>query len=264
MSFQHDHIERISAVFLYQAPAHRRIEPSHIGPNTELVELVLRGRVHFHLDGHNRTLGCGALFWHLPGEDSIHLADPEDPYACLAVRFITRNQVGRQLPRCNLLSDEIEVARTADEILRQYHRSAYDQPLFCAQVYTRLQWLAHQSSLAAPDPFLPPALRTVTAHLDHFFAHEQHVEQLARRAGYSPAHLHELFQKHLHTTPHRYLLARRIRAARHLLATSELAIRAVAQACGFSDPVSFSRRFRREVGVSPSTYRRQHALRFLV
>lgn len=52
----------------------------------------------------------------------------------------------------------------------------------------------------------------------------------------------------------------RLRKARNLLIDSEMTIDQISHSCGFEDPGYFRRLFRRQEGMSPSSYRRLYAL----
>jgi len=80
---------------------------------------------------------------------------------------------------------------------------------------------------------------------------------LAARAGVSPAYLLRQFQIETEQSPHRYHTEMRIAAARHLLHTTDLPIKEIALRLGFDDPLYFSRVFRRTVGRSPKSFRRE-------
>ena len=56
-----------------------------------------------------------------------------------------------------------------------------------------------------------------------------------------------------------YVTQLRINRAKELLAASEMKIRDIAQAVGFEDEKYFSRRFTKEVGMSPNEYRGKRA-----
>lgn len=83
---------------------------------------------------------------------------------------------------------------------------------------------------------------------------------LACLAGVAPATLARQFRRHLGTSPHRFLVERRLRAAADLLATTTRPVTEVASDCGFTDPAYFSRAFRRWAGCPASVWRRRHAL----
>jgi AraC-like DNA-binding protein len=84
--------------------------------------------------------------------------------------------------------------------------------------------------------------------------------ELARHVHLSPYHLHRSFREQVGTTPHEYLLRRRLERARELLAGGAT-VTETAGATGFSSPGYFSTVFRRRLGVTPSEYRRGGAPR---
>jgi AraC-like DNA-binding protein len=69
----------------------------------------------------------------------------------------------------------------------------------------------------------------------------------------SPAHLVRCFSRAFGIAPHRYLLARRIDAARRRLLQGE-PVAEVAAGVGFHDQAHLTRHFRRHVGTTPASY----------
>ena len=71
----------------------------------------------------------------------------------------------------------------------------------------------------------------------------------------SPAHLVRCFSRRFGIAPHRYLLGRRIDAARGRLLQGE-PIAQVATGVGFHDQAHLTRHFKRHVGTTPARYAR--------
>ncbi|HET7134219.1 MAG TPA: AraC family transcriptional regulator [Gammaproteobacteria bacterium] len=81
------------------------------------------------------------------------------------------------------------------------------------------------------------------------------LEALARRAGWSPFHLHRAFRRVVRETPKQHTQRVRLdRAAARLAATRDSVLR-VALGAGFASHEVFTRAFRRRFGCSPSEYR---------
>ncbi|WP_229217371.1 helix-turn-helix transcriptional regulator [Massilia forsythiae] len=80
---------------------------------------------------------------------------------------------------------------------------------------------------------------------------------MARLAGLSVSRLHALFREELDSTPHAWLLGRRLDLACRLLATSAGPVAAVALAAGFSDQSALTRAMRRELDATPAAWRRR-------
>lgn len=81
--------------------------------------------------------------------------------------------------------------------------------------------------------------------------------ELARAMDLSPRHFSRLFRTTFGTTPHRYVIEKRVNEAKALLATRRLAIVEIAEALGFADQSHLTNVFRRVTGVSPKRYQRE-------
>jgi AraC family transcriptional regulator len=79
---------------------------------------------------------------------------------------------------------------------------------------------------------------------------------IASQVWLSTFHFVRVFKATTGETPHRYLTRLRIQAACRQLASGTGSISEIAQICGFSSPSHLSAAFTREMGMSPSAYRR--------
>jgi AraC-like DNA-binding protein len=82
------------------------------------------------------------------------------------------------------------------------------------------------------------------------------LKDLAKRAAASRSVLAERFQKLIGQAPMSYLTAFRLQLAGRQLRTSSASMAEVAGAVGYASEASFSRAFKRHVGVSPSEWRK--------
>lgn len=78
---------------------------------------------------------------------------------------------------------------------------------------------------------------------------------MASEAALSEFHFARMFRISFGMPPHVWLQARRLDRARQLLAQNQLALTAIALACGYSSPSHFSNRFQAAMGIAPSRYR---------
>ena len=84
------------------------------------------------------------------------------------------------------------------------------------------------------------------------------VPALARVAHLSPAHFSREFRRAFGETPHQYLLTRRLERAAELLRNTDRSIADVCFTVGLSSVGSFTTRFGRTFGMSPTAYRAAH------
>jgi len=100
------------------------------------------------------------------------------------------------------------------------------------------------------------ALRRVRQYIDSHLGERLSVERLAAVAGLSVFHFARAFKQSQGTTPHDYLLERRIAHARTLLDGTQTSLSEIALMSGFADQSHFTRHFRKRVGLPPSAFRR--------
>jgi AraC-like DNA-binding protein len=84
--------------------------------------------------------------------------------------------------------------------------------------------------------------------------------ELASAASVSQSYLARLFRDHYGCGAVTGLELVRLDRGRTLLTRSNLSVTEVARACGFADPLHFSRRFKAAYGVAPREYRRAGTL----
>jgi AraC-like DNA-binding protein len=77
--------------------------------------------------------------------------------------------------------------------------------------------------------------------------------ELAAQSGISRFQLLRSFTREVGITPHAYLVQRRVRHARQLLADGQPPVQAALEA-GFADQSHMTRAFARQLGITPSRY----------
>ena len=89
------------------------------------------------------------------------------------------------------------------------------------------------------------------------------VESVAAFCGLNRNYLGKLFKESLNQTLQQFLMSYRMNKAADLLASTEMSIAEVGCRCGYQNQLHFSRAFKNIVGMSPSQWRAEHALRTL-
>lgn len=83
------------------------------------------------------------------------------------------------------------------------------------------------------------------------------LDDLCRQAGVSRFHFARMFKESTGETPHRWLTARRIEAARTLLRATDRSVGTIAADTGFASQSHFGQAFRRATGETPTAWRRR-------
>ena len=246
---------QIADIIVFQAPQGvGYVIPSTTPAGTEKIELITAGSVyHDAVEGEILALP-GAVFWHLPGERTVHRYPPASAYECLCINLLPAARPTRLVPRYTRWDDVPAAQAFAREIIDYAAAGQLQHPAFGAYIYHRFFWnaLAHGASTkhSGPSP-LVDACAFIRANI----AEDLTVEAVARTIGISGPHLHHLFRLHLHRTPHGFILEERFQKACKLLRGTRLQSKEIAYQCGFRDAAEFSRTFRRFAGCSPREYR---------
>jgi AraC-like DNA-binding protein/quercetin dioxygenase-like cupin family protein len=95
----------------------------------------------------------------------------------------------------------------------------------------------------------------VRAHVAAHLGGSLRLGELAEVAGMSPFHFAHQFKKSTGLPPAQFVREQRIEAARRLLLTTSMPLRAIAPRTGFADEHELSRVFRRLTGSTPSAIR---------
>jgi two-component system response regulator YesN len=107
-------------------------------------------------------------------------------------------------------------------------------------------------------PKIAQAIAVIQANLGNS---DLSIQRMARQLGLTENYLCALYKKETGTTINRAIIDARLERAKRLL-IRDFKLYEVAAQVGFSDPNYFSAVFKKNVGVSPTRYRREHGARF--
>lgn len=99
--------------------------------------------------------------------------------------------------------------------------------------------------------------KRVAEFIEGHLAEEISLTALAELVDLSVYHFARAFTRSFGTAPHRYHMARRMDRARALLKTPALSVTQIGIQIGFRETSSFTRAFRKFIGLTPTDYRRQ-------
>lgn len=239
----------------YHQPPGRHPSSYTLPFHYERVEVVTAGRGWIWHSEDWREVRPGDLIWNKPGDTTIGRSDFDHPYHCLVVNLVGTRKHGAGVPRISHWPDVEAVRAFARECVRLFLDEEFDRRTLFEYVVGQLLFRVRLHAHGEGRRELPAPLRAVLQKIERDFALACPLEDLAEAAGWSVAHLHEVFRRHLQTTPHRMLMRLRLRAARERLASTSQPIKQIAIECGFSDPAAFAHAFKAETGITPGKYR---------
>jgi AraC-like DNA-binding protein len=117
----------------------------------------------------------------------------------------------------------------------------------------------HATGAGIAQTLLDPPVHAAVTMLHDDCAHAWTLDTLAARVGLSRTAFAERFRKAVGDTPLQYLRTVRMQRAVRLLSDTSRSLEQVAIGVGYQDAFSFSKVFKRSVGMSPREFRRRDA-----
>lgn len=171
----------------------------------------------------------------------------------IAIIGIDNDPLTRTLSRIPLslvIQGTVEMGRTAAHLLHQMlggARLAGRQILVPPVGINVLASSRHQ-------PLASPYVMRARHFIRQYACQGIKTEQVADYVGISRSSLEEHFRRELHCTVHQEILRHKLDAAKHMLASRDVATAEVAVRCGFTSPQYMHAVFRRELDCTPREY----------
>lgn len=108
---------------------------------------------------------------------------------------------------------------------------------------------------AGEAPIDSPILQAAQFIREHY-SDPISLPDVARIANMSQYHFSRQFKKECGYSPHEYVILTRINRAKHLLKTTDMPIKIIAQTVGYQNLETFTSAFSRRVGMAPSLFRK--------
>ena len=254
-------IPRLSRAGYYASPPGGADSPRYIPDRMLCFELITAGGVYAPESGEAPLHGEGWVFVHQPGQHTVWRTEPGLHYECMTVSVEGVSWRERTAwPRMFRWEDAGQAVSFAHEVLYAFHHMRLDPAVLGGYVLGQFRFRLVQYQHGAREQ-LPPRLAAVLAYMEASYGEDLSIGDLAGQAGVSASHLHADFRRHLKQTPHQYLIAQRVNAARHALATTNAPIKEVARDTGYASTESFCRAFKRHTGLTAAEYRRKYWVR---
>ncbi|MFF2175842.1 helix-turn-helix domain-containing protein [Lysinibacillus sp. NPDC058147] len=223
---------------------------------------VIRGEARMSVNGTVYELQPGSVIHVAPGMllDAQVISQSEYEYYLLFYRFDKLDEVygGRECDSHFKL--EAGANPRVLELLIMLHQNANAhsgigklrvKELFLSVMHQVLVGCKHRESGSSPSERV---IEEAIAYIHRYYMNPLTLDELAELHAMSPKRFSYFFHKHTGFRPIDYLINYRMERASDLLKVSNFPIHDIAISVGYTNPLYFSRVFKKKFGVSPSVY----------
>ena len=223
--------------------------------NDSLIYLILEGSCSGYLDDQTCTWSSGDLWWVPPQVAHSFKPDPGPELHMYVLRWSSSlNSWPQQSIR---LAQGLACEKTFKQLLDIWHDPA---PHRLLRMRAGIAQLCLCISAALEDPTEHAAglsyehRQQCYSYAAKHLLHNVQAEDLARICGLQLSYFRRLFKRSFHCNPRSWLARERIKHAASLIRDAGLSVEEAAQACGYASTPTFSRCFKRVMGVNPSSW----------
>ncbi|MDO4296616.1 MAG: AraC family transcriptional regulator [bacterium] len=237
----------------------------HLHPFSELI-YITSGRGFFLLDGKRYPLEPHDLLIIPPHTEHTEQSIEDAPLEYLVLGIEGIELLDPKHPNEHLLSNYADTPSFFAQLSfllqeAQGQRQGYQQ--ICQNVLEILLLMILRQQQVIPTSVstakMTKECSSIQRYLDTHFSECIHLDGLAKMAHMNKYYLVHAFTHYTGHSPMNYLMQKRLQAGQDLLATTNYSIAQISSLIGLSSQSYFSQVFRKNYGMSPNEYRRQHA-----
>lgn len=229
-------------------------KPGHaFGPAARfywLLHYVVQGRGTFTAGGKETPVRAGQMFVIRPFEVTYYEADRREPWEYIWIGFTC----GISLPECLLQELVVNASRCGgifSSMLEAENQTDGRELFLCGKVFQLLAALEEKP--AGGEDYVEQA-RT---YLEANYMRDVSIGELAGKLNLNRSYFSALFRKKTGKSPQQYLTDYRMERACQLMTEHGYSPGKAALSTGYPDIFSFSRMFKKRIGVSPREYSRR-------
>ena len=224
---------------------------------------VTSGKAYFYFDGEEIEVPAGHIALYRPGQVQYYEYFLEDQHEICWIHFTgweaghLLDQIGFDQANVVSCSNNVNCIDIFKYIIQelQLKRPCYEEllVLYFRQLLTNVQ-RSHLENLSAKYNHATE-IEKIVHYFNESYAQDICIEDYAANRHMSVCWLIRIFKRYMGVTPLQYIASVRINKAKELLEGTDYSIQEIGNIVGYSNPLYFSRIFKKLVGCSPSRYR---------
>lgn len=214
-----------------------------------LIHYVTGGRGKFYANGREYDVHTDQAFIMHPGEGASYYADEHDPWS---FRWVGFN--GKLAHQFSALPPVFDVPQVVLDTMCDLRDANIPNNILGYRIAAELMLL--YSTLLDPSNKKPDYVHLVMEHIQNYSHQKISIANIAASLNLNRCYLSDLFKRKMGMSIQQYLLKTRIETARTYLLQG-MSIKEAALQSGFTDISNFNKVFIREVGNTPSDFRKK-------
>ena len=225
-----------------------------------IIHYVVSGKGYLHCEGRDYTIGEGQIFVTFPWTVIKYEADRKDPWHYSWINFYG-SEAEEIFSKLGIsIQNPVFSMKNGDEVLEIMRKmptergADLEQNLnFSALLYNFMSLLLKnaESQEHGENIYLTAAKRYIRSH----YFEDITVEKIASYVGISRKYLFAIFKNYLGVSPKDYIVNYRIKRAAEFLDDESLRVGNIAYSVGYTDPLTFSKMFKKQTGKSPGKWK---------
>lgn len=251
---------------------HEECEPEHsYGPASRdhyLLHFISSGKGTFFCGNKSYNLSAGEGFLICPGVITSYRADDTDPWTYSWIGFNGTNaesylnQIGLNAENPLFAYDDTEEFSQIFSAFKTLNLSTVvGQVRLIAYLYMLLALIMENAILLSyqgkaffnsKEEYVKNAINYIQTN----FSRKLTVEELSTYVGLNRSYFGVIFKELTGLSPQDFIVDFKIHKAKKMFSNTSMSVGDIARSVGYNDPLTFSKIFKKTVGISPNAYRK--------
>ncbi|MBQ9801791.1 MAG: helix-turn-helix domain-containing protein [Clostridia bacterium] len=241
---------------------------------------IIEGSANFVLADRTLPISAGTLIYFRPGTpyyfdgkvkvivlnfdltqrqaDQKKPLRPSKSVSTFQSELIFENDPPQELSDTVVIKNAFEVEAKMQECLLRYrYRTLFSDAFASAAIKEILCYVAQNAAQAEAPPL--EIVQKIALFIEQHYDKDIDNLRISHEFGYHSYYLNRIFKRSTGITIHQAVMQERMRMAKRLLKETALGVHAVAAEVGFPDRSQFCTAFKKQVGCTPTEYRKQKA-----
>lgn len=228
---------------------------------------IASGKAHFYFNGVEEIVPAGSMVIYRPKEEQRYYYYGADHTEVYWVHFTGSNV--KNILRKYGITDQMHVIHTGTsleykriflQIIQELKLEKPDFEELLTYHLRQLFILIHRCIENKPKnktTYLMEEMEQAVRYFHENYNKPISIEEYAESQHMSVSWFIRNFKEYTQATPAQYILSLRITNAQSLLESTSYNVTEIAEIIGYDNPLYFSRLFKKQIGVSPSEFRKQ-------